>query len=274
MNDASRFDSVDSKEAIEKTSVSRASKNSHEETYSADEKKLISLLSIRPYIISDAKGEASEIADRILANKQEFLKDLNAVLLNDTEDLFVKADKNTHLSKDFIPKDLVSLHTDKNYDIYRNDLSLRIPVEIALNKMATAAAIEGIRLVASSTYRSYDYQITVYNRNVAEMGKEAADRVSAQPGTSQHQLGTVVDFGSITDDYANTKAGQWLAKNAATYGWSLSFPKGYEDVTGYQWECWHYRYLGVPAVKFQQKWFKNIQQYMIEFIYGWKNAKS
>ena len=129
---------------------------------------------------------------------------------------------------------------------------------------------DGITLVVSSTFRSYDYQKMIYERNVKQMGKEAADRESAVPGTSQHQLGTAVDFGSITDDFAETKAGKWLEANAMKYGWSLSFPQGYEPVTGYRWECWHYRYIGIPACAFQEKWFKNVQQYMMEFIYAWK----
>ena len=128
-------------------------------------------------------------------------------------------------------------------------------------------------MVASSTYRSYDYQKTVYERNVRQMGKEAADRESAAPGTSQHQLGTVVDFGSITDEFIETPAGQWLDKNASDYGWSLSFPQGYEDVTGYRWECWHYRYIGTEATAFQKKWFSNIQQFMMEFIHAWKSVE-
>ena len=110
----------------------------------------------------------------------------------------------------------------------------------------------------------------MYNRNVREMGQAAADRESARPGTSQHQLGTVIDFGSITDDFADTKAGKWLAENAASFGWSLSFPQGYEDVTGYRWECWHYRYIGKKAADFQKKWFSDVQQFMLEFIDAWK----
>jgi len=138
--------------------------------------------------------------------------------------------------------------------------------------MSLAAQKDGVYLVASSSYRAYEYQVEVYERNVRLSGKETADRESAQPGKSQHQLGTVIDFGSITDEYAETKAGKWLAANAGKYGWSLSFPDGYEDVTGYRGECWHYRYIGIEAVRFQQKWFSDIQQFMLEFIHAWQTA--
>ncbi len=205
-------------------------------------------------------------------NPEEFLSDLNEVLESDEFNLLTLTDKKHLLDSNFVPDDIIPLKSNDLYLLNRNDLSLRIPVEKALQKMSFAAQNDGIVLLVSSTYRSYDYQAKLYDRNVRQLGKEVADRESAPPGASQHQLGSAVDFGSITDDFIYTKQGQWLAENASKYGWSLSFPDGYEDVTGYRWECWHYRYLGVPAVKFQEKWFSNIQQFMLEFIHEWKSV--
>jgi D-alanyl-D-alanine carboxypeptidase len=203
-------------------------------------------------------------------NVPEFLADLQKVLASDRDDLLRLVDKQHALPNGYVTPDIVPLVKNNFYAISRNDLSLRKPAEAALRAMGQAALKDGITLLASSTYRSYEYQIEVYNRNVRLSGKETADRESAQPGKSQHQLGTVVDFGSITDSYANTAAGKWLYAHAGDYGWSLSFPDGYEDVTGYRWECWHYRYIGVEAVRFQKKWFSDIQQFMLEFIDIWR----
>ncbi len=200
----------------------------------------------------------------------EFVADLEAVLAADTDGLLVLVDKQHPLPEGYAPADIVALEQNDAYLLNRSDLSLRVPVEQALRRMALAAKEDGITLLASSTYRSYDYQVTVYERNVRQMGQTAADRESARPGTSQHQTGTVVDFGSITDEFADTAAGKWLAANAASFGWSLSFPQGYEDVTGYRWECWHYRYIGEEAAAFQKKWFSDVQQFMLEFIDAWK----
>lgn len=210
----------------------------------------------------------------ILANKEQFLNDVDAVLAADKDYLLTLVDKKHYLSKDYVPEDLVPLVKNNHYAINRNDLSLRIPVEKALCTMSDAAANDGITILVSSTFRSYDYQAKLYARNVKQLGQAAADRESARPGTSQHQLGTAIDFGSITDDFVETKQGKWLAKNAMKYGFSLSFPEGYEDVTGYRYECWHYRYIGVEACKMQQKWFGNIQQYMLEFLYAWDKASN
>jgi D-alanyl-D-alanine carboxypeptidase len=195
-----------------------------------------------------------------------FLTDLSAVLAADKDlDLLLFVDK-THALPSYVPTDLVTLKSNVAYLTSRNGLQLRSVAEAALRRMGEAARAAGITLLASSAYRSFDYQVTAYARNVRILGQGAADRESARPGTSQHQLGTVVDFGSISVSFADTAAGRFIAEHAPEYGWSLSFPEGYEDVTGYLWECWHWRYIGVEAVRFQAKWFDNIQQFMLEFI--------
>lgn len=211
-------------------------------------------------------------------NKTEFIKDLYAILeeektfRQDDKSLFFLIDKKHTASSSYAPKDLVSLKKNSLFDLNKAGMKIRPEAYSALNEMAQAALNDGIRLLVSSAYRSYSYQENLFNYWVSVDGLEEAERESARPGTSQHQLGTAVDFGSISDDFDKTQMGQWIYKNAAEYGWSLSFPKGYEDVTGYRWECWHFRYIGKNACLFQQKWFGGIQQFMLEFIDCWKNT--
>ena len=211
-------------------------------------------------------------------NKTEFIKDLYAILeeektfRQDDKSLFFLIDKKHTASSSYAPKDLVSLKKNSLFDLNKAGMKIRPEAYSALNEMAQAALNDGIRLLVSSAYRSYSYQENLFNYWVSVDGLEEAERESARPGTSQHQLGTAVDFGSISDDFDKTQMGQWIYKNAADYGWSLSFPKGYEDVTGYRWECWHFRYIGKNACLFQQKWFGGIQQFMLEFIDCWKNT--
>ena len=211
-------------------------------------------------------------------NKTEFIKDLYAILekektfRQDDKSLFFLIDKKHTASSSYAPKELVSLKKNSLFDLNKAGMKIRPEAYSALNEMAQAALNEGIRLLVSSAYRSYSYQENLFNYWVSVDGLEEAERESSRPGTSQHQLGTAVDFGSISDDFDKTQMGQWIYKNAADYGWSLSFPKGYEDVTGYRWECWHFRYIGKNACRFQQKWFGGIQQFMLEFIDCWKNT--
>lgn len=202
----------------------------------------------------------------------DFVKMVNDVIASDSDDLLLLIDKKHIISAEYEPEDLIPVKSCSSYVVNRNDLSLRKVAFENLAVLGDAAKQDGIRLDVSSTYRSYKYQERLYARNVAQMGQEAADRESARPGSSQHQLGIAVDFGSVTDDYADTLGGKWLSNNASKYGWSLSFPNGYEDVTGFRYECWHYRFIGVKACELQSKYFNNIQQYMIEFIDAWKNA--
>lgn len=211
-------------------------------------------------------------ANLIQQNTKEFVADFEQVYKNDKDYLLVLVDKTHHLSKDYIPEDLIPLSNNDYYSVSRNDLSLRVPVADALKVMAAGALKDNIWLMVSSTFRSYEYQEKLFARWVAIDGLEEAERESARAGTSQHQLGTAIDFGSIDDSFSETKAGKWLDQNAADYGFSLSFPQGYEPVTGYRWECWHYRYIGIDACKLQKKWFGNIQQYMMEFIDAWERA--
>ena len=211
-------------------------------------------------------------------NKTEFIKDLYVILeeektfRQDDKSLFFLIDKKHTASSSYAPKDLISLEKNSLFDLNKAGMKIRAEAYSALNEMAQAALNDGIRLLVSSAYRSYSYQENLFNYWVSVDGLEEAERESARPGTSQHQLGTAVDFGSISDDFDKTQMGQWIYKNAADYGWSLSFPKGYEDVTGYRWECWHFRSIGKNACRFQQKWFGGIQQFMLEFIDCWKNT--
>jgi D-alanyl-D-alanine carboxypeptidase len=179
---------------------------------------------------------------------------------------WILVDKEHPLPADYEPDDLIELKNDP-YRVNRDGLMLRRSAAASLEEMATAAKGEGLTLVASSAYRSFDYQALVYERNVKSMGQEEADRESARPGFSQHQLGLVIDFGSITDAFAQTSEGKWLSANASRFGWSLSYPEGYEDITGYRWESWHYRYTGKETAQFIDSYFDGIQQYALKFFH-------
>ena len=187
-------------------------------------------------------------------NIDEFLADVNSALLfyrstiRDGVSLLYLCDKKHYLPDGYEPSDLVQLSTGSTYSVGRSGIYLRRDAAVALDSMASEAIKDGIKLSVNSAYRSYQYQQTVFNRWVQIDGEEEAERESSRPGTSQHQLGTAIDFGSIDDSFFYTKECKWLYTHAAEYGWSLSFPDGYEDVTGYKWECWHFRYIGDTTI--------------------------
>ncbi|MEY4276683.1 MAG: hypothetical protein RIS26_1146 [Actinomycetota bacterium] len=105
-------------------------------------------------------------------------------------------------------------------------------------------------LVVQSGFRSYSSQVTIHSAKVNSIGKVAGEKLAARPGHSEHQTGLAVDFAAkgvstLTTSFAKTKAGIWLAANAWKYGFILRYPKGKTAVTGYQFEPWHFRYVGV-----------------------------
>ncbi|EXJ23118.1 D-alanyl-D-alanine carboxypeptidase [Alkalibacterium sp. AK22] len=116
----------------------------------------------------------------------------------------------------------------------------------AFNRMAQAAAKDGIRLTAFSTYRSFERQRTLYNNYVKKDGQKAADRYSARPGHSEHQTGLAFDVSQTgaKNPFAESHATRWMARHAHTYGFIVRYPKGKEHITGYMYEPWHLRYLG------------------------------
>ena len=118
-----------------------------------------------------------------------------------------------------------------------------------LKKMADAAKLDNVTLLAGSGYRSYSYQSGLYDAYVKRDGKEEADTYSARAGHSEHQTGLAID---VTDGFKNyldedSDGYKWLMKNAHKYGYIVRYTEGDEFITGYQFEPWHVRYLGIEV---------------------------
>ena len=167
------------------------------------------------------------------------------------DDLLVLVNKQYKLPSSYAPKDLVKasksgIRRGENY-------YLRNIVIPDLTRMITDAKLEGVDLSIVSGYRSYQTQIDTYNYwlKMNNGNTNLVDTFSARAGHSQHQLGTAIDFSTneirdkLGDEFSNTKASKWLSQNAYKYGFVISYPKGYENITGYKHESWHYRYIGL-----------------------------
>lgn len=210
-----------------------------------------------------------DMQGNILDNMESFKADLAAVMAEESR-FFIIADKSHLLTADYNPGELVSLD-GKGIKVNKKGMKLEKVTFEALKKMLDDSAKEGLSLMVSSAYRDYKYQVGLYNYYISKYGKEKTDTFSAPPGASQHQLGTVVDFNDVENTFAGTREEKWLTENAWKYGFSLSFPKGYEDVTGYDWESWHFRYVTRTGAEFQKKYFDNIQHYMLLFLDSYRN---
>lgn len=135
------------------------------------------------------------------------------------------------------------------------DPGMQPEVVEAYTQMFEDGAAEGLNFELVSGYRSYDYQAGLYNNYVAQDGKEAADRYSAEPGHSEHQTGLAIDVGSynsavlLQTSFEYTPEFQWMKDVAHEYGFIIRYMKGKEDITGYMYEPWHLRYVGDKATE-------------------------
>lgn len=135
----------------------------------------------------------------------------------------------------------------------------------AFDKMVAAATLEGLKIWLSSGYRSYGAQNRIYNNYVKRDGKEKADTYSARPGHSEHQSGLAFDVNQINDTFNNSPEAIWLSNNCYKYGLILRYPKDKSDVTGYKYESWHFRYVGVELAT---KLYNNGDWITLEEYYG------
>ncbi|MBR2833169.1 MAG: D-alanyl-D-alanine carboxypeptidase family protein [Bacilli bacterium] len=112
------------------------------------------------------------------------------------------------------------------------------------NIMFSEAKKEGLNIYLSSGFRSYNTQKNLYNNYVARDGQASADTYSARPGHSEHQTGLAFDVNQVNSSFDNSNEAKWLSNNCYKYGFILRYPKGKTNETGYQYESWHFRYVG------------------------------
>lgn len=161
----------------------------------------------------------------------------------------ILVNKYNYLEANYIPENLENI----NLSYARSGMKLVSEANKQYEAMAKQIEKEGMKIIATSSYRSYDYQVDLYNRYVNTDGKAAADTYSARPGYSEHQTGLAVDIHNGKKPYTefeNTEEFNWMQNNAYKYGFILRFPKDKEEITGYTYESWHYRYVGLEIAKY------------------------
>ena len=166
---------------------------------------------------------------------------------SDPDSLLVLVNKYNHLPKNYSPKDLVNVD-----GAYGNKVPMRSIIKDDFLKLQEAAKKEiNINLMPTTAFRNENFQTTLYNNYVKKDGVLKADKYSARPGYSEHQTGLAIDLKNtalnntrLTDDNYN-----WLSNNAYKYGFIIRFPKEKENITGYQFENWHIRYVGHDIAK-------------------------
>ena len=208
----------------------------------------------------------------------QVIKDVNMQLdHNHYEDIIPAKNLNTekilvnkyyYLKDDYVPNNLENLSTQ--YAI-SNMKMVKVAKE-AFERMAKEAYKENLKIVAMSTYRSYNYQVNLWNKYAKQDGKEKADTYSGRAGHSEHQTGLAVDVYNEKENYTSfekTKEFKWMQEHAHEYGFILRFPKEKEKETGYQYESWHYRYVGIDIATYIKENNISFEEYYATVIKDW-----
>lgn len=178
---------------------------------------------------------------------------------------YLLTNKYLYMPASYIPLNLE--YINENYTSGKRQLVKE--ARISFEQMAKNAEIEGFTIRAISAYRSYQYQKDLYERYVSEDGVDKADTYSARPGFSEHQTGLVVDVDNRVTSYTSfhdTKEFVWMQNNAYKYGFILRYPEGCENITGYTYESWHYRYVGIEIATKMKELGLTFDEYYVQYI--------
>ena len=199
------------------------------------------------YYQKNPTKDLSEIVTLINVNRDSNYYE-NTTPTDTSKDTLMLVNKYNYLSQDYTPENLVNVSSSYAYDgnIARQD------VLDAFKEMYNDALKDDITLILNSSYRSYSEQDETWLTRKKAYGTEKADQYAARAGYSEHQTGLALDinqFNTTEKDFENTPAFTWLSNNAYKYGFILRYPEGKENITGYSYESWHYRYVGKDVAK-------------------------
>ncbi len=236
---------VTTTDKIEESTHSKENESSSEEVSSTDTNTSSAIMS--DATSSSASSNSSEFAPPVVpsgnvvskgtTSKGFKIQEINGATYIDG---VLIANKTYALPQDFIPT-----NPDQPVNADRSSTCLDKTLMSAWNTMLKDATAKGLNIYIASGYRSYNYQVNVYNRYVKSDGAAVADTYSSRPGNSEHQTGLCFDLNTIEDSFQYTNEGKWVNDNCYKYGFCIRFPKGKDSATGYQYESWHLRYVGV-----------------------------
>jgi len=198
----------------------------------------------------DVNSEESNITSNRTDIDEKVTTETNSTTVSSssTSDILILVNKSHGLDKTYVPSDLVDVDLQGV-----RDTQLRSEAAAALEKLFEKADEQDITLYCCSGYRSYDTQKELYQENVSLYGQKDADLVSAKPGQSEHQTGLAMDVTAesvnldLLESFGDTSEGQYIKNNAHKYGFIIRYPSNKTDITGYSYEPWHLRYVGIES---------------------------
>lgn len=239
--------------------IKKLDKNYQKKFLSVDYDEFLIKLFNEKYFIFD---NFDRYLDYHLKNKDMLSKDVVAAVnvnsdkehYTDTKEtdtsknLLMLVNKYNYLPRSYKPNDLEDV---RNWYAYGEN-QIREEVYDHFIDMFNDAKEEGLTLIITSGFRDYQLQEDLYEEYKIDYGEEEANRIAAKPGFSEHQTGLCLDIATydvIMEEFEQTEEFKWMQKNAHKYGFILRYPKGKEHITGYDYESWHYRYVGIDTAK-------------------------
>ncbi|WP_159888503.1 M15 family metallopeptidase [Paenibacillus puerhi] len=183
-------------------------------------------------------------------------------------EIAVLVNKTNKLPENYKPQDLVDPDVPFVFKEKLEKRKMRKEAASALEKLFQGAKDAGLPLAGVSAYRSHATQTALYNNYVKKHGEEEANKFSAKPGQSEHETGLAIDVAGANgkcpaqDCFGATPEAKWLAEHAHEYGFIVRYLKGKESITGYQYEPWHLRYVGVELAKDITKQGVTLEEYI------------
>lgn len=170
------------------------------------------------------------------------------------------------LPPDYVPDDLCLTKVPFPEKEFLEKKLLRKTAAFALEQLFTYADSLGYSFFAISGYRSYKRQQEIYASHVKKYGLEYSSQVSAKPGCSEHQTGLAMDISlpslsyRLVPEFGDTREGKWLADNACYFGFILRYPANKVHITGYTYEPWHIRYVGIPLAMYLSRYHLALEE--------------
>ena len=217
--------------------------------------------------LKTSKKELSEVIEKVnTKTNKEYYSDLEATDISKKELLLVN--KYHYLDKDYEPENLVTIPTTYAWGSYGSQKVTKSTYDAFLN-MWKASHEKGFYLMVSSSYRTYEKQLSVYEEYRKTQGIDYADVIAARPGHSEHQTGYSLDIfekGYTQKTFQDSDSYQWLQNNAYKYGFIERYPSDKEEITGYTFESWHYRYIGIEPATYIHDNHITFDEYYAYFV--------
>lgn len=204
-------------------------------------------------LISSVKKVTGMGSDGLAVSKIYDIADIaSGKTASKSSEFMILVNKEQGLNKSYKPDDLIDVKeaaADRNPEYQK----LRKPAAEAFDELVEAAAKDGCTIKITTGYRPYSFQKELYDKALRENGKAYASKYSAKPGFSEHQTGLAADVSSpsvqykLVTKYGETPEGKWLAENAHKFGFIIRYKDGTQNITGYEYEPWHIRYVGKIA---------------------------